>query len=230
MTDPIATPRKRSRAASPAVDEADIVLEALRPVVHLIAGQLGRNGEVILHDFRTPQASVIEIAGNLTDRKIGAPVNEINQWLLAHGKDVREKSEKFVRTPRGRTLKTSRTVFRHANGRAYGALCINVDVTELLTVARTIAEIAGSDEFHPEPPRMVDDIAYAVQSVIATEEARTGTRLNMATRTDRLIIFKALQDHGVLTLKRAVPRLAEHFGVSRATIYSYLNELNRGAE
>jgi predicted transcriptional regulator YheO len=34
----------------------------------------------------------------------------------------------------------------------------------------------------------------------------------------------------VFTLKRAVPRVGEHFGLSRATIYSYLNETNGAAE
>jgi predicted transcriptional regulator YheO len=29
----------------------------------------------------------------------------------------------------------------------------------------------------------------------------------------------------MFTLKRAVPRVAEHFGLSRANIYSYLNEI-----
>jgi predicted transcriptional regulator YheO len=69
-----------------------------------------------------------------------------------------------------------------------------------------------------------------VQTVISGEEAKTGQRLNFALRQDRLRIFRALEEHGVFTLKRAVPRLAEHFGISRATIYSYLNTLKEEAE
>jgi predicted transcriptional regulator YheO len=203
---------------------ADVVLEAMRPVVHMIANSIGRTSEVVLHDFRTPDSSVIEIAGNLTDRGIGAPVNEVNKWLLSQGKDVRD--EKFVRTARGRTLKTARTLFREGDGRAFGALCINIDVTELLSVARSIADLAGSDELFQEQPRLVDDIAYVVQAVVAAEEAKTGARLSIATPADRMRVFRALQDQGVFTLKRAVPRVAEYFSVSRATIYSYLNEVN----
>jgi predicted transcriptional regulator YheO len=205
---------------------ADIVLEAMRPVVHMIAESIGRTSEVLLHDFRTPDASVIEIAGNLTDRGLGAPVNEINKWLLSQGKDVRDKTEKFVRTGRGRTLKTSRTLFREGDGPAFGALCINIDVTELLSVARGIADLAGTEELFQEQPSLVDDIAYVIQAVVAAEEAKAGTRLNMATPSDRMRVFRALQERGVFSLKRAVPRVAEHFGVSRATVYSYLNEVN----
>ena len=71
----------------------------------------------------------------------------------------------------------------------------------------------------------LDDIAYVVKTVISAEEAKTGSRLDITVREDRLRIFRALQKSGVFTLKRAVPRVAEHFGLSRATIYSYLNEI-----
>lgn len=229
-TRPRVKSRRTTTKSSKSKSHADIVLEAMRPVVHMIANSIGRTSEVVLHDFRTPDASVIEIAGNLTDRGIGAPVNEINKWLLSQGKDVRDKQEKFVRTGRGRTLKTARTLFRDEGGRAFGALCINIDVTELLSVARNIADLAGSDELFQEQPRLVDDIAYVVQAVVAAEEAKSGSRLNIATPADRMRVFRALQDQGVFTLRRAVPRVAEYFGVSRATIYSYLNEVNGGAD
>lgn len=204
---------------------ADMVFELMRPVVHMIAGALGRNSEVVLHDFRNPSASVIEIAGTLSKREVGAPVNDINQWLLSQGKDVRVKTDKFVRTKRGRTMRTSTVLFRDDTGKAFGALCFNIDVTEMLAAARMIAEIAGSDELSPAAPKLVDDIAYVVRTVVASEEAALGRRLVITDKEDRLHLMRALRTQGVFTLKRAVPRLAEHFQLSRATIYSYLAEL-----
>lgn len=223
-------PEKKQQSARDA--HADMVFDLMRPVVHMIAGALGRNSEVVLHDFRNPSASVIEIAGTLSKREVGAPVNDINRWLLSHGRDVRVKTEKFVRTKRGRTMRTSTVLFRDDTGKAFGALCFNIDVTEMLSAARMIAEIAGSDELAPATPKLVDDIAYVVKAVVAAEEARLGRRLNITNRSDRLHVMRALRDQGVFTLKRAVPRLAEHFEISRATVYSYLSELKAtdGAE
>ena len=209
---------------------ADIVLEAARPLVHMVAASFGRNCEVVLHDLRTPNASVIEIAGNLSDRNVGAPANEISRWLLAQGKDVEEKTNKFFRTARGRTLKSSAMLLRGPDGKAFGVFCINIDVTELISVSRVMADMVSSAEPVPEPPKLLDDIGYVVQTVISAEEAKTGLRLNITVREDRLRIFRALQKSGVFTLKRAVPRVGEHFGLSRATIYSYLNEMNGAAE
>ena len=102
--------------------------------------------------------------------------------------------------------------------------------TDAFLVARSIADLSGSDELFQKQPRLVDDIAYVVQGVVAAEEAKTGSRLNMATQSDRMRVFRALQEQGVFTLRRAVPRVAEYLGVSRATIYSYLNEVNGEAD
>ena len=201
----------------------------MRPLVRMVAASIGRNCEVVLHDLRTPNASVIEIAGNLSERHIGAPVNEISRWLLAQGKDLEEKSNKLIRTARGRTLKSSALLLRGPNGKAFGVFCVNIDVTELISVSRIMADMAGADESIPQPPKLGDDIAYVVQTVLAAEETKIGSRLNIGVREDRVRLFRALQTHGVFTLKRAVPRLAEHFGVSRATIYTYLNEMNGAA-
>lgn len=223
MTRTTKTGSKPNAEARPTT--ADVVLESMRPVVHLIAGAFGQHCEVILHDFRTPNASIIEIAGNLTDREKGDPVNEINRWLLSQGREVRAKTVELVRTPRGRTLKSSRTMFRDETGVAFGCLCINLDVTGFLAVSRGIADMVGMDEATSAPPKVRDDIEYVVQTVLASEEARSGQRLDIAVPADRLAIFSALHGHGVFELKRAVPRLAAHFGLSRATIYSYLKQV-----
>jgi predicted transcriptional regulator YheO len=206
---------------------ADIALEALRPVVHAIATSCGRRCEVVLHDLRQPDAAVIEIAGHLTDRSVGAPVNEISQWLLAHGRDVPEKTNELIRTPRGRTLKSTTMLLRRPDGTAFGALCINIDVTELVSAARLLSELTGLDEALSEQPKVIDDIAHVVRTVISAEEAILGVPLDIAVRDDRIRIFRALERGGVFTLKRAVPRLADYFHLSRATIYSYLGKIHK---
>jgi predicted transcriptional regulator YheO len=227
MSKPTLAPKRRKKLRGRS--HADIVLESMRPLVHMVATSVGPNCEVVLHDLRTPNSSVIEIAGNLSERHVGAPVNEISRWLLAQGKDVEEKTNKLIRTARGRTLKSSAMLLRGRDGKAFGVFCINIDVTEFISVSRIMADMACSEEVAPRPPKLGDDIAYVVQTVIAAEETKTGIRLNIGVREDRLRLLRALQAHGVFTLKRAVPRLAEHFGVSRATIYSYLNETNGAA-
>lgn len=228
MTHAVATQPGLPETEMPRPDDphADIALQAMRPVVHAIATSFGRSCEVVLHDLRHPDAAVIEIAGHLTERSVGAPVNEISQWLLARGKDVPEKTNEFIRTSRGRTVKSTTMLLRRPDGTAFGALCINIDVTDLTAAARMLGELSGLDETVPQPPKLIDDIAHVVRTVIAAEEAALGATLDIAVQQDRVRIFRALERSGVFTLKQAVPRLAEYFGLSRATIYSYLGKLH----
>ncbi len=205
---------------------AETVLEAMRPVVHAIATSFGKSCEVVLHDLRHPEAAVIEIAGDLSDRRVGAPVNEINRWLLARGKDVPEKTNELIRTSRGRTLRSSLKLLRRPDGRSFGALCINIDVTEVAAAARLLTDLSGPTEICVEPAKVVDNIAHVVRTVITAEEAQSGTPLDIGVPADRIRIFRALEKSGVFTLKQAVPRLAEYFCLSRATIYSYLGKIH----
>ena len=44
---------------------------------------------------------------------------------------------------------------------------------------------------------------------------------------DRLALVALLKEKGVFHLQRSVPYVAERMGVSKYTIYNYLNELER---
>ncbi|MBQ2271304.1 MAG: helix-turn-helix domain-containing protein, partial [Firmicutes bacterium] len=42
---------------------------------------------------------------------------------------------------------------------------------------------------------------------------------------ERLMLVKMLKEKGVFNLQKSVPYVAERMGVSKYTIYNYLNEL-----
>jgi predicted transcriptional regulator YheO len=193
----------------------------------VIAESFGRSCEVTLHDLRHPDASIIAISGKLSARNVGAPVNEISKWLLAQGKDVPERRNALIQTGKGRTLKSTAVLLRDREGKAFGVFCINLDVTELGAAAILIGELVGIGASTAEPQPFTDDITHVVQAVVLAEEARLGGRLHIRSRADRLTVFAALQARGVFSLRRAVPRLAEYFGISRATIYTDLTEIRR---
>ena len=51
--------------------ERDAILAALRPVVDGIAATFGPVCEVVLHDYRRPEQSVVALAGAVTGRSVG---------------------------------------------------------------------------------------------------------------------------------------------------------------
>ena len=51
--------------------ERDAILAALAPVVDGITATFGPMCEVVLHDYRRPEQSVVAIAGSVTGRAVG---------------------------------------------------------------------------------------------------------------------------------------------------------------
>lgn len=208
---------------------ADDSVALLRPLVHGIAKTFGRNCEVVLHDFRQPENSIIEIVGDVTHRHVGGSMSEIGLSIMAQG-DAAENQHNYVtRTSDGRVVKATTMVLRDPDGHVFGALCINLDVTEMRLLSGMLDELVGSSS-QPEPITFTNDVGQMIRTVIDEEEVNLGHPLDRLTKRERLAIMRALQRRGVFALQRAVPQVAEMLGVSRATIYTYLQEIHDQAE
>lgn len=52
--------------------------------------------------------------------------------------------------------------------------------------------------------------------------------LNLMKKNDRLELVRQLQDKGIFHIQKSVPYVAESMGVTKFTVYNYLNEINNG--
>ncbi len=67
----------------------------------------------------------------------------------------------------------------------------------------------------------------ALDRLIESVERELGTRLPMLGREDKQRAIRLLDEQGAFTLRRAVEDVADAMGVSRITVYNYLNALHR---
>ncbi len=199
-------------------------LSLLEPVVAGIAATFGRHCEVVLHDFRDPEHSIVAIQGQVTQRHVGGSVSQLGLSLIAQGDTAQTQYNYFTRTPAGRVLKSTTIPLRDPGGRVFGALCINFDITDLRLLGGVIGELTGAAA-EPRPVSFVDDIGQVIRALIDEEEVAAGRSLDRMTKQDRLAILQALDQHGVFALQRSVPQVAEYLMISRATVYSYLEEV-----
>jgi len=210
--------------------EAETLLSSVEPLVDGIAATFGPHCEVVLHDFRHPENSIRALAGSVTARHVGGAMSEIGLGVLARGDAAEDQLNYITRTADGRTIKSSTMVLRTRSGRVAGALCVNLDISELRVAAASILSLIGTD---PEPaaPTTVfsDDIGEVIETVVAQEESRLGRVLPRDTRNGRLAIVGALEARGVFNLPRAAQQVAAHLKVSRATVYADLAAV-RGSE
>lgn len=215
------TPKNRRDSAD---SDADLLLAAFRPIVDSLAQTLGTTAEVVLHDFRQPDRSIVAIAGSVTARHVGGAMSEIGLEILTQGPAAQDRINYHTRTADGRTIKSSTMVIRDRQGSVIGALCVNTDITRIRQAVAVLRGFVGETDTQSGVTTMFsDDITKVVEVVIRQEEERLGQAFSSRTRPGRLEVIKALDSRGVFKLQRAADEVAKRLGVSRATVYADLN-------
>lgn len=208
--------------------DADDYLAVLGGLLEPMSKALGGRAEVVLHDFRQPERSIVGIAGDVTGRRPGGSVTQIGLAIIRDGDAAKESYQYMTRAPNGRILKSSTVPLRDRENHVFGALCVNVDITDMWMLSRTIQEMMGDDSESPQSVTFVDDIDRVIGEVLQEETAMFGRPVAGLSKADRLQLLKALDGRGVFSLQRSVPQVATYLGLSRATLYNDLREMRLG--
>jgi predicted transcriptional regulator YheO len=212
--------------------ETDEVLESAKPLVIGIQATLGKMCEVVLHDFREKDHSIVAIAGDVTHRGIGSPMSEIGLALSRAGDEAEDRLNYLTRLSDGRIMKSSTMLLRTPAGRVVGALCINLDVTQIRMLTSLMSDMSGEGpqpESEPVPITFASNVDAVIESVLVDIESQLGRPLTHLSTEDWLRVFRLLDGRGIFQIRRAVPLLSRRLGLSRATVYNYVNRL-RDAE
>ncbi|MEU1316709.1 helix-turn-helix transcriptional regulator [Streptomyces tibetensis] len=206
--------------------ERDAILAALKPVVHGIAATFGPVCDVVLHDYRNPERSVVAVAGAVTGRTVGGAMSEIGMRVLAGGDEVSDELNYVSRTRNGTPVKSSTMVLRDSTGAVFGALCINVDVGAVAQVHDLLGALAGVGAAAPvELPTTTfgNDIDSVVDALVDAHRSRQRGSWAELDRAERVELFGGLDSRGVFAVRGAVEQVAARLGISRASAYNYLS-------
>lgn len=98
-------------------EDIKLALKPFVPIVNTLASQFGVNCEAALHDLSMPHTSLVAIAGELTHRKLGAPItNYVLNLLREHGDKVKDSYHYLSTTKDGKNFKSSTTFIRDKKG------------------------------------------------------------------------------------------------------------------
>jgi len=114
---------------------------------------------------------------------------------------------------------------------------------EFLSALRPIVESLGSSVVAPRSSRDGDEpviwqgetVAYlrpselhgALERAVSAVEREVGTRIGEMKRAEKQIAIRRLDERGAFLLRGAAEDVASWMGVSKVTIYSYLNAIER---
>ncbi|OKK04238.1 helix-turn-helix transcriptional regulator [Streptomyces sp. CB02400] len=205
--------------------ERDAILAALAPLVDGIAATFGPVCEVVLHDYRRPEGSVVAVAGSVTGRTVGGAMSEIGMRMLARGDEAADELNYVTRTGTGTLVKSSTMMLRDSAGAVFGALCVNVDATAVGQAHTLLGALAGLGTGSAEPPTTAfgNDIDSVVEAIVDAHQLRQHRGWAQLDREERLRLFRDLDARGVFAVRRAVEQVAGRLGISRASAYSYLS-------
>ncbi|SHI70210.1 helix-turn-helix transcriptional regulator [Lutispora thermophila] len=210
------------------------LLETFIPIVEGLAETFGKNCEVVLHDIKNPQSSIVAIANShVTGRQVGGPMSEYGLSTLKRGQFDKPKINYMKKTSDGRILKSSLMYIKDENGELIGFLCINIDVSEITVVKNILNdmfEIASQDS---SVESQEDSFGSTINEVLSNIVDKTlenfGKPVAFMSKEDKVSIVEALEEKGVFLIKGAVDYVAKVLCVSRYTIYNYLDEIRVNA-
>lgn len=220
---------------SVSLSEPDVILRTLGTLVEPLAALLPGECEVVLHDLRDLSRSIVGIAGNLTGRKVGGPAPD--SLVEAQKKGTFGTALGYSsRHHDGREMRSSTLIFRDNSGMAMAALCVNNDTKDWSTALELVRsmlpwtrnELESSDqEGDQESLQDVDDLA---RKVLTRALSSIDVPVDLMHKRHKIAVVRELNDSGYFLLRESVETAAQALGVTRFTIYNYLNELEAPAE
>ncbi|MCM3323343.1 helix-turn-helix transcriptional regulator [Cytobacillus kochii] len=211
------------------MEEFKQILESFIPIAKSTAKMFGPNCEVVIHDLTNPQASVMYTANNhVTGREVGQSFDHLVKTVL-QSKEFKEDylaGYTFV-TKDKRTIRSSTSLIRDSKQRVIGAFCINFDVEALNQLQQFMSTFLPAQVNVPEKETKSDDNIENVEEIVnqLIEQIIQNSLHPVMKRNQKIELIRFMDEKGIFLMKGSVEKVASLLGISKVTVYSYLDEI-----
>ena len=188
------------------------------------------NLEVIIHDLRFPEHSIIAIFNSqVTGRKVGEGTSDLG-YKKVEGKVPDKVINYKNKSPDGKPLKSSSLTIRNSTNQIIGSLGLNFDITIFEEFGRALSYFTGTEN----NPITNDSEVFFYGSTkeeigIAIKHYRTSNGLtnNELSKNDKYDVIEFLIKAGHLNKRGAVPIISDSLAITRPTVYKYIKEVKK---
>jgi predicted transcriptional regulator YheO len=190
----------------------------------MLVKMFGSRCEVAVHDFSDLKKSLIYLAGNVTGREIGSPITDLVLTELVKQKsEINDIPNYKTQSSKGIIMKSSTVFLRDLEQKVIGALCINYDISLLMQFDREIEEFISFEQTKSENfYTTVQDVIQNMVDQVLHEFKKAPT---VMTLEDKIECVRLLEGKGAFLIKGSTEYLASVLGVSKFTIYNYLQKI-----
>lgn len=196
-----------------------------------IAKQFGDDCEVVLHDLtRSYDNTIVAIwNGHVTGRNVGDGGTDAGLAILRGTAQPKDEYCYINRTKEGRILRSSSKYFLDEQGNAVGSLCINYDITALVAGQSAMMKLTSLDKEEATREVLTSNIDELLEILMMEAVESTGHTLDTLDKEDKMAVVRYLDNKGAFLIKKSAERVADFLGISRFTVYNYLNEAQEEA-
>lgn len=201
-------------------------LETLRRIAKGVAAQFGSNCEVVVHEIsdRSTSHSIVAIEnGHVSGRKSGdGPSQVVLERLGKEEACPQDHLCYLTRTPDGKLLKSTTVYIPDDEGKVGAIFGVNFDISALAMAEQALSALTSAQ--NPEAPaRITHNVNDLLDDLIEQSDRLVGKPVAVMTKEDKVRAIQFLNDHGALLITKSGDKIANHFGISKYTLYSYLD-------
>ncbi|MCP4297494.1 MAG: transcriptional regulator [Proteobacteria bacterium] len=207
--------------------EKELIFSILKQMSSSIVNTFPRNCEVAIHDLENLNTSLVHLEGNITNRKLGAPISELT---LNELKQKEEKAGDLInyttRSSDGRDLKSTSCFIRDQQEKIIFVFGINFDTTDYVNAIHALESLSG----HIGPNNKSNEIIAhnvdeTIESLFNSAKKEIGKQAVSMNTDEKRKLVEMMEKNGAFLIKGAVDQTAVLMGVSKYTVYNYLQKV-----
>ncbi|CAM3707372.1 transcriptional regulator [Erysipelothrix urinaevulpis] len=211
-------------------------LQQYIPFIDFLAEVLGKNSEIVLHNLKDLDSSIVAIRNNhITKRQVGDPATDYVLRMIQQGIDDNKDFSTNYRdiSNRNNQKVKSASLYLRNKGEIVGMICVNTDVTLFEEIEKSVDALElllGTYQNNKERnkasketvSRSVEEMADNIVMELAIKK---GISINQFKQDDKYDAIEKLFDNGFFLLKGAVPEASRVLKISEPTVYRYLQNV-----
>lgn len=203
-------------------------LELLKQMAHTIAMQFGKDCEVIIHDLtcKDMDHTIVHIEnGHVTNGKLGdGPSAVVLETLHRDPEDIKDHYAYQIKTSDGKILKSTTTFVKGEDGEVHYIVAINYDISALLMIDASLQSLMHVEEQkQDEPTAIVGNVHDMLDSLIEQSVSLVGKPAALMNKEEKVRAIQFLNDAGAFLITKSGDKVAKYFGISKFTLYSYID-------
>ena len=199
----------------------------LKQIADALAAQFGPNCEVVIHDLSAQNAEhpiVYIVNGHVTGRKVGDGASYVVvEQLTTNDPAPRDHLAYLTRTPDGKILKSSTLYIRNRRGAVTAIFSINYDVSGLMMIQSTIGDLLSTQDKEQTEPERIINVNHVLDELIEQSVALVGKPVALMNKDDKVRAIRFLNESGAFLVTKSGDKVAKYFGISKYTLYSYID-------